>query len=70
MSRSTMTPHANLRRSLLLTGASTAALAALPGYARAQEKYPSRPIDFIVPWGREAGPTRWRGASASCSKAN
>lgn len=55
MSRSTMTPHASLRRSLLLTGASTAALAALPGFARAQEKYPSRPIDFIVPWGPGGG---------------
>ena len=40
------------RRSLLI-GASTLALA--PRLALAQEKYPSRPIEFIVPWGAGGG---------------
>ena len=32
-----------------------AASALLPGIAAAQERYPSRPIDFIVPWGPGGG---------------
>ena len=28
---------------------------ALAGVAAAQEKYPSRPIEFIVPWGPGGG---------------
>lgn len=41
-----------LRRSLILAG-STLALA--PRLAFAQAKYPSRPVDFIVPWGPGGG---------------
>jgi tripartite-type tricarboxylate transporter receptor subunit TctC len=40
------------RRSLLLAGS---ALALAPRLAFAQEKYPSRPIEFIVPWGAGGG---------------
>ncbi len=46
------TPHSRTRRSLLIAG-STLALA--PRLAFAQDKYPSRPIDFIVPWGAGGG---------------
>ncbi len=45
-------PHGNTRRSLLIAG-STLALA--PGLAFSQDKYPSRPIDVIVPWGPGGG---------------
>ena len=46
-------PNPNaLRRSLILAG-STLALA--PRLAFAQAKYPSRPVDFIVPWGAGGG---------------
>ena len=41
-----------LRRSLLIAG-STLALA--PRLALAQGKYPSRPVDFVVPWGPGGG---------------
>jgi tripartite-type tricarboxylate transporter receptor subunit TctC len=44
--------HRNTRRSLLLA-ASAAALA--PRLALAQQKYPSRPIEFVVPWGAGGG---------------
>lgn len=44
-------PHTT-RRSLLLAG-STLALA--PRMAFAQAKYPSRPVEFIVPWGPGGG---------------
>src|SRR4051794_11020545 len=40
------------RRSLLIAG-STLALA--PRLALAQDKYPSRPIEFVVPWGAGGG---------------
>jgi tripartite-type tricarboxylate transporter receptor subunit TctC len=40
------------RRSLLLAGST---LAVAPRLAFAQEKFPSRPIDFIVPWGAGGG---------------
>jgi tripartite-type tricarboxylate transporter receptor subunit TctC len=55
MSRDTVTSHANSRRALLLASASTAAMAALPNLAWAQGKYPSRPVEFIVPWGAGGG---------------
>ena len=45
-------PPCALRRSLLLAG-STLALA--PRLALAQDRYPSRPIEFIVPWGAGGG---------------
>lgn len=41
-----------LRRALLM-GAGALALA--PGLARAQDKFPSRPIEMIVPWGAGGG---------------
>jgi tripartite-type tricarboxylate transporter receptor subunit TctC len=44
--------HDAARRSLIAAG-SLVALA--PGLAFAQEKYPSRPIDVIVPWGPGGG---------------
>jgi tripartite-type tricarboxylate transporter receptor subunit TctC len=40
------------RRSLLLAGS---ALAVSPRLALAQSKYPSRPVEFIVPWGAGGG---------------
>jgi len=40
------------RRTLLTAGAS---LAALPTFAWSQDKYPSRPIEFVVPWGPGGG---------------
>jgi len=40
------------RRSLVIAGS---ALAAAPGLAFAQAKYPSRPVEFIVPWGPGGG---------------
>ena len=40
------------RRSLLLAGS---ALAVAPRLALAQAKYPSRPVEFIVPWGAGGG---------------
>jgi tripartite-type tricarboxylate transporter receptor subunit TctC len=43
------------RRSLLAAGAAAAASVALPRLARAQDKYPSRPVEFIVPWGAGGG---------------
>ena len=43
------------RRSLLAAGAAAAASVALPRFARAQDKYPSRPVEFIVPWGAGGG---------------
>jgi tripartite-type tricarboxylate transporter receptor subunit TctC len=47
--------HGRSRRSLLAAGASLAALPALPGLAFAQDKYPSRPVEFVVPWGPGGG---------------
>lgn len=43
------------RRSLLVAGAAAAASVALPRVARGQDKYPSRPVEFIVPWGAGGG---------------
>ena len=44
--------HRSARRSLLLAGS---ALAVAPRLAFSQDKYPSRPIDIIVPWGPGGG---------------
>jgi len=44
--------HFTTRRSLLAAGS---ALALAPRFAFAQDKYPSRPIEFIVPWGAGGG---------------
>ena len=41
-----------LTRRMLLAGACAATL---PGLALAQAKYPSRPVEFIVPWGAGGG---------------
>ena len=41
-----------LRRSLLIAGST---LAIAPRLALSQEKFPSRPVDFIVPWGAGGG---------------
>lgn len=49
------TPNAVIRRRLLVAvgGATTCAL--LPSFALAQDKYPARPIELIVPWGPGGG---------------
>jgi len=47
--------HGRSRRSLLAAGASLAALPALPGITFGQDKYPSRPVEFVVPWGPGGG---------------
>ncbi len=49
MDRSRINP---LRRTLVLAGAG---LALAPKLAFAQAKYPSRPVDFVVPWGAGGG---------------
>ena len=48
------TPHSHFatRRTLLAAGS---ALALAPRFAFPQDKYPSRPIEFIVPWGAGGG---------------
>ena len=43
------------RRRLLVGGVGAAACALLSPLARAQDKYPSRPIEFVVPWGPGGG---------------
>jgi tripartite-type tricarboxylate transporter receptor subunit TctC len=43
------------RRRTLLAAAGGAALAGVPLLARAQAKYPSRPVEFVVPWGAGGG---------------
>ena len=45
-------PHRTNRRSLLLAAP---ALALAPRLAFTQDKYPSRPVEFIVPWGPGGG---------------
>jgi len=55
VTRTALDPHGRSRRSLLAAGASLAALPALPGLAFAQDKYPSRPVEFVVPWGPGGG---------------
>src|SRR5689334_25169597 len=46
-------PIASVPRTLAVMAC--AALALASGVAAAQEKYPSRPIEFIVPWGPGGG---------------
>lgn len=43
------------RRALLRGGAALAALPLWPGLAAAQDRYPSRPVEFVVPWGAGGG---------------
>jgi len=55
-----MHPHSSastalVRRRLLVAGAGATACAMLPSLVHAQDKYPSRPIEFIVPWGPGGG---------------
>ncbi|MBK7063195.1 MAG: tripartite tricarboxylate transporter substrate binding protein [Rubrivivax sp.] len=52
MTRHDLDHDGRLRRSLLTAGAS---LAVLPTIAWGQDKYPSRPVEFIVPWGPGGG---------------
>jgi tripartite-type tricarboxylate transporter receptor subunit TctC len=44
--------HSAIRRSLILAGS---ALALAPRLSIGQDKYPSRPVDIIVPWGPGGG---------------
>lgn len=44
-----------LSRTIKLLAAISLALTLLPALARAQEKYPDHPINFIVPWGPGGG---------------
>lgn len=55
MSSDFSAPKADARRQLLIAGAGTAACVLLPSLALAQDKYPSRPIELIVPWGPGGG---------------
>jgi tripartite-type tricarboxylate transporter receptor subunit TctC len=55
VTHSRLTLHGQSRRSLLAAGASLVALPALSGLARAEDRYPSRPVEFIVPWGPGGG---------------
>ena len=55
MTPSPLDSHGRSRRSLLAAGASLAALPAFPGIAFGQDKYPSRPVEFVVPWGPGGG---------------
>ncbi|HWL75264.1 MAG TPA: tripartite tricarboxylate transporter substrate-binding protein, partial [Burkholderiaceae bacterium] len=48
-------PDAVARRRLLIGGASATACALLPPLVQAQDKYPSRPVEFVVPWGPGGG---------------
>ncbi|MEO6031323.1 MAG: tripartite tricarboxylate transporter substrate binding protein [Burkholderiaceae bacterium] len=49
---SALTSHQATRRTLMLAGSS---LALMPALSRAQDRYPSRPIEFVVPWGPGGG---------------
>ena len=53
--QSTFFVPAVARRRLLIGGASAAACSLLSPLVRAQDKYPSRPIEFVVPWGPGGG---------------
>jgi tripartite-type tricarboxylate transporter receptor subunit TctC len=55
VTHSRLTLHGQSRRSLLAAGASLVALPALSGLARAEDRYPSRPVEFVVPWGPGGG---------------
>ena len=48
-------PDAVARRRLLVAGVGATACAMLPSLVHAQDKYPSRPVEFIVPWGPGGG---------------
>ena len=50
-----MKSNLNLMSAALLCAAGGAILAGAPAPAAAQEQYPSRPIEFIVPWGPGGG---------------
>lgn len=54
MTRSLHPDLALSRRSLLKAGAA-AALPLMAGRALAEDRYPSRPVDFVVPWGAGGG---------------
>jgi tripartite-type tricarboxylate transporter receptor subunit TctC len=50
------TPHHDpARRALLGAGAALAAWPLASGRALAQDRYPSRPVEFVVPWGPGGG---------------
>ena len=50
-----LVPDAVARRRLLMGGVSATACALVPSLVHAQDKYPSRPIEFVVPWGPGGG---------------
>ena len=66
MTRSVLDSHGRSRRSLL---AASASLAALPGLAFGQDKYPSRPVEFVVPWGPGGGAEPRQGSWKSARRA-
>ena len=45
----------------------TALAGAYSGPVAADDKYPSRPIEFVVPWGPVAAQISSHGSRASCS---
>lgn len=55
MQSDSSTPNGIMRRRLLVAGAGATAYTLLPSFAYAQDKYPSRPIELIVPWGPGGG---------------
>lgn len=55
MQSDSSTPNGVIRRRLLVAGAGATAYTLLPSIAGAQDKYPSRPIELIVPWGPGGG---------------
>lgn len=55
MTRAHLSDAGRSRRSFVVGGATAAALPFVAGGALAQDKYPSRPVEFIVPWGAGGG---------------
>ncbi len=55
MTRTELSFQGRSRRSLLTAGAALATLPTFSGLAFGQDKYPSRPIEFVVPWGPGGG---------------
>jgi len=55
MSHPPFTVQTATRRKLLQAGVALAATPLWPGFASAQSAYPSRPVEFIVPWGAGGG---------------
>jgi len=53
------------RRLLLAAYVAVCTLAWLPSTAWSQDRFPSRPIEIVVPWVRAAVPTSWHGGSPS-----